>query len=219
MTNNSANQLIDALSALTPGDTFKLSGALAVPTETITKPDKIIYTYASTDPSRPHLIHTQNGVITFIQITLGNTQVVTIDTIRARYGEPESTAYSAHSHDSLVYSYPSKGFVFITDNTGKNILLAQQFPITSQQQFAQTVGKDFTKDPYGDILPSPVSTTSTAAVTAPPFVHPLSSPLVITFVVVLFLALLTTTFIIIRKQRRLLNHLPANTSAPTDLLH
>lgn len=165
------NQLIDALSALTPGDSFQPQDILANPSGTILNPDKTIYTYLSSDPSRPHLIHTQNGIITFVQITLGDARAITIEDIKSRYGEPETTAYSAHSHDSLVYSYPSKGLVFITDNTSNNILLVQQIPPLTQDEFNQSVGKQFTKEPYGDQIPV-ASQTAIASPSAAPFVTP-----------------------------------------------
>jgi hypothetical protein len=142
----------EKLDALTPGTTnvTDIRSSVGTPLQTLQQTDKTIYTFKSSDASRPHLVYVQNGVVTFVQIVLGKTENISTEMITAKYGSPEEKSFSTHSTNSPVYSYPSLGLSFIIDGSTNKVQMIQKFVPTTTSGFNSTVGKDFTSQQYGD---------------------------------------------------------------------
>jgi hypothetical protein len=157
--NTKPNSTATFLEALIPGvSTLENLEATDTPSKIIEQVDKIIYTFPSTDSSRPHIVHVENGLITFIQIVVDETRPYSQEDVLTQYGEPEEKSFSTHSYDSPVYSYPQKGLSFVFDGKTNQTILIQKYVPTTKEVFNETVGKDFTTQQYGDVFPTPTTT-------------------------------------------------------------
>lgn len=147
------SSLNSSLMSLVVGDSVSvdsLKSSLGSPLETISDGSKVILTFESGVASRPHIVHIDNGKLSFVQVSLKDTDLYTDKYIVTKYGEPADKSYSAHLQDSIVYSYPSLGLTFhIDEGDGKAYLIQKTAP-TSLEVYKETVGKDFTSEKQGD---------------------------------------------------------------------
>lgn len=147
-----AETLETTLGALIPGTTNikGLESTMGLPLETIQQFDKTIFTYASTDKSRPHLVYVKDGIVTFVQIVPEKNYKLTLTDIVNRYGAFEDKSYSTHGHNTLVYSYPSQGISFHLDGNTEQAFMIQKYIPSTKEEFKETVGKNFKNEPLGD---------------------------------------------------------------------
>ena len=115
-------------------------------------------------------------------------------------------AFSTHSYDSPVYSYPQKGLSFIFNGMTEQTILIQKYVPTTKEVFNETVGKDFTTRQYGDVFPTPTTIVEN------PFGKPenqsiatqtnISLYIVSTFVFLVIFITCVLIFLKIKKRRR-----------------
>jgi hypothetical protein len=91
-----------------------------------------------------HTISLQNQVVEWVSVVLAEDNPLAWSGVKAQYGEPAHTAYSAYLAGSLNFAYPEQGLSFIANPDLDTVFIQECFVPMSLEGYLSA---------YGDFLP------------------------------------------------------------------